>query len=63
MNDIVCVELWRLVAGIIMVFLSGSAGVMFAFSSGIKGLIWFILGGAMGATGILLILTNVADVG
>lgn len=57
MNDLYCVELWKLVVGIGLMFLSGSAGVMFAQSHGLRGFIWGISGCLVSVCGILLILS------
>ena len=57
MSNVYCVELWKLAVGIILTFLSGSAGVMFAQSHGLRGFIWGILGCWAGVCGILLILS------
>lgn len=58
MNDLYCVELWKLVIGIILMFLSGSAGVVFAQSHGLRGFVWGILGVWTGVCGVLLILSR-----
>jgi len=50
-------DMWRLIVGIILVFLSGSAAVKFAYARVLwRSAVWFIGGAGMGTAGILLIL-------
>jgi len=41
MNDWYCVEMWRIVAALILVFLSGSAAVLFSHARSGSRIVWW----------------------